>query len=375
MNNAPQIKGWCPGALRPMMSADGLVLRVRPWRGQLSADQALGLCDLADAYGTGHLDLTNRANLQLRGIGEDDHGAVLNKLRDLGLLDPDPALEARRNVIVAPFWTAGDDTQRLHDKLVAHLGALPALPGKCGFAIDCGPAPVLQEAPADMRIERGRDGLILRADGAAQGQDVTEDDLIPKLVQMTTWLSARIGPAMRRMRKVLEHHRFPSDWTRLAPLAPAPRPPIGTTQRGHHIAAPFGQIDSHALRDILSRSGARGLRLTPWRSVLLENTEAPYHPAFVYAQNDPLLKVSACPGAPHCASSSVETRHFARGLAGRVDGILHVSGCQKGCAFSGKAAVTLVGREGRFDLVRQGRASDTPDKTGLTPKDILTGGL
>ena len=28
--SAPVIQGWCPGALRPMMSGDGLVVRVRP---------------------------------------------------------------------------------------------------------------------------------------------------------------------------------------------------------------------------------------------------------------------------------------------------------------------------------------------------------
>ncbi len=25
-----EIKGWCPGALRPMQSGDGLVVRIRP---------------------------------------------------------------------------------------------------------------------------------------------------------------------------------------------------------------------------------------------------------------------------------------------------------------------------------------------------------
>ena len=29
-------KGWCPGALRPMQSGDGLLLRVRPKAGSFS---------------------------------------------------------------------------------------------------------------------------------------------------------------------------------------------------------------------------------------------------------------------------------------------------------------------------------------------------
>ncbi len=30
------VKGWCPGALRPMESGDGLVVRVRPRAGAFS---------------------------------------------------------------------------------------------------------------------------------------------------------------------------------------------------------------------------------------------------------------------------------------------------------------------------------------------------
>ena len=38
--NRFEIKGWCPSALRPMQSGDGLVVRVRPRGGRLSAEQA-----------------------------------------------------------------------------------------------------------------------------------------------------------------------------------------------------------------------------------------------------------------------------------------------------------------------------------------------
>ena len=31
-----EIKGWCPGALRPMQSGDGLVVRIRPPTGRLT---------------------------------------------------------------------------------------------------------------------------------------------------------------------------------------------------------------------------------------------------------------------------------------------------------------------------------------------------
>ena len=39
INQGPIIQGWCPGALRPMMSGDGLVVRIRPREGRVSGAQ------------------------------------------------------------------------------------------------------------------------------------------------------------------------------------------------------------------------------------------------------------------------------------------------------------------------------------------------
>ncbi|MEM1316183.1 MAG: cobalamin biosynthesis protein CobG, partial [Pseudomonadota bacterium] len=84
----------------------------------------------------------------------------------------------------------------------------------------------------------------------------------------------------------------------------------------------------------------------------------------------PLLAADACPGAPFCESASVETRGLARRLAPLLGGSLHVSGCAKGCARATAADVTLVGRDGAFDLVRGGRAGDPAAARGLRPEDL-----
>ena len=75
----PEIRGWCPGAHRPMMSGDGLVVRVRPRLARLTTEQVLGLCAAARRHGNGTIDLTNRANLQMRGVDEEDHQPLLNR--------------------------------------------------------------------------------------------------------------------------------------------------------------------------------------------------------------------------------------------------------------------------------------------------------
>jgi sulfite reductase beta subunit-like hemoprotein len=72
------VKGWCPGTLRPMESGDGLIARVRPWCGAFSLAQASGLADIAERLGNGHIDLTRRANLQIRGLSEECLPALHN---------------------------------------------------------------------------------------------------------------------------------------------------------------------------------------------------------------------------------------------------------------------------------------------------------
>ncbi len=71
MSPSPRIKGWCPGAWRPMATGDGLLVRVRPPLGQLSREQTLALCDAAETFGSGLIELTSRANLQLRGVTDE----------------------------------------------------------------------------------------------------------------------------------------------------------------------------------------------------------------------------------------------------------------------------------------------------------------
>lgn len=153
------VKGWCPGALRPMQSGDGLVVRVRPFGGRLDAAQITGLAHLAERHGNGLIDVTSRANLQIRGVSEISHGLLLDGLAELALLDPDPDTESRRNILVTPFWRTGDETQSLAAELEEALSdSALDLPTKFGFAIDDGSSRVLAGDSADVRIERDQTG-------------------------------------------------------------------------------------------------------------------------------------------------------------------------------------------------------------------------
>ena len=370
---APRIRGWCPGAHRPMMSGDGLVVRVRPWLGRLSAAQVQGLCAAARDFGSGIIDLTNRANLQLRGVSEARHDALLRALARLDLLDADPAIEARRNILVTPLWTPGDLTDRLARTLNPRLAELPELPGKFGFAIDTGDAPVLHSAPADIRFERAADGrLILRADGAPDGIALPEDRAIDTAIALARWFAGSRGPGQRRMAALTAKTPVPAGFSGTAPAPAAPAIAPGDSALGPVLGAAFGQLPADALAGLIADSGARALRVTPWRVFILEGGAPPAGAPFVTRADDPLLRTDACAGAPLCPQATVETRALARRLAGRFPGALHVSGCAKGCSRPRAADTTLVGRDGRFDLVDGGAAWDTPRQRGLSPDDLMT---
>ena len=98
-----EVKGWCPGALKPMQSGDGLIVRVRPRCGMLSPDELIGLAEAAQRFGNGHIDLTRRANLQIRGVSEETLPGLHAVIGRLGLLDSTPQGEAVRNLMISPL--------------------------------------------------------------------------------------------------------------------------------------------------------------------------------------------------------------------------------------------------------------------------------
>ncbi|MHC4044084.1 precorrin-3B synthase [Bradyrhizobium sp. 23AC] len=377
--SAATVKGWCPGALRPMLSGDGLVVRVRPFGGRLEAPQITGLAELAGQHGNGLIDVTSRANLQIRGVSEEGHRPLIDGLAGLALLDPDPATEARRNILVTPFWRAGDATQSLAAELEEALedNSL-ALPTKFGFAIDDGTSRVLAGDSADIRIERDRTGrLLVRADGAKLGRSVARGEAVSTALALASWFLVSGGATGGRGRMaahIASGAALPQSLrgeTEPAPVMAASRP--GHYPQGAMVGVAFGQMLHTTLHQFAGCGHA--LRMTPWRMVLSEGKrEMPSAPGLITEPFDPALRVIACSGAPRCREAHADTRALAAALAPRIaaDTRLHVSGCGKGCAHSGTAAVTLVATRAGFDLVRDGSIRDEPVLRGLNGADIVS---
>jgi precorrin-3B synthase len=142
------------------------------------------------------------------------------------------------------------------------------------------------------------------------------------------------------------------------------------------IALPYGSTPAQNLIELASQAstlGATEIRLAPSRALLFLSLSTPSllqssaaALGFVTSPTDPRTRIAACPGTPACASGRIATRAIAETIAKQsadlLDAslILHVSGCAKGCAHPGTAALTLVGDENGAGLVVDGTAKALP---------------
>jgi precorrin-3B synthase len=320
------------------------------------------------------LELTSRANLQLRGVCPDSYPALINGLRGLGLIDEHADVEARRNLLLSPFWTEADGTPAICDALDLALAApdAPALPGKFGFAIDLGPQQVLRGASADIRLECLGDQVLVYADGATTGACVDPAHAAHCAMELARWFVASGGVVngRGRMAGLLQRQTLPALFTSTpVPTVTAQASTVGDSSTGMVVGLEFGQLPAETLHQLAALAP---LRITPWRGLVLEGVHtAPSLPELITHTGDARLRVMACTGAPGCTQALGPTRALARFLApllpaGRT---AHVSGCSKGCAHHG-ATLTLVASDAGYHLIDHGTAQNTPDATGLDAAGI-----
>lgn len=248
----------------------------------------------------------------------------------------------------------------------------PGLPTKFGFAVDCGTERALAGASADIRIERSIAGeLIVRADGAEHGRPVARSEAVKVALALAEWF-VDFGGARDGRGRMAAHigagAKLPDALRgRAEPVRTIAEPRLGLYPQGAMVGAAFGQVTRATLSYLAGCSP--GLRMTPWRMILAEELREMAHcEGLVTQADDPILRVVACPGAPACREAYADTRALAATLAQHIaaDERLHVSGCAKGCAHSGRAALTLVAAREGFDLVRGGSTRDAPALRGLS---------
>ncbi len=397
-----------------MPSGDGLLIRAKAVGSRLTATQAREIARIAEDCGNGLIDLSQRAQLQLRGISESTIAEALRRLEAIGMLAPNVDVERVTNVIASPLAGLAPgafDANAMAAELAIALrrdATLRALPPKFLFLLDDGGALSLAEVDADIRIEAATNGeLAIRiADVPDRAAFVAADEALDaalRLARAFVELREHHANQFRRIRTLVEALGA-QVLARAAGLELRAFGDTHTAARGAQIfgaqrcgsiafagvGAPFGRWRAEelaAVADFAQGAGTGELRLTPWRALLIVTpdveaaqkivAQAQDHDLITSA-NDMRLAVVACPGAPECPQALAETRAHVMDLAPLAqkfvgaDGVgLHLSGCAKGCARQNASPITLLACAEGFDLIENGGADSAPHLKSLTFEAVL----
>ncbi|MFD1283211.1 hypothetical protein, partial [Methylobacterium goesingense] len=298
---APSRRGWCPSLARPMPTGDGLLARVHPPLGRLIPAQARAVAAGARRYGNGHVDVTARANLQIRGVTEATRCGLAEALAAIGLGDVRHDGGPQRLTLTTPLAELDSDAVPALARAVETIGlAIPGLPPKTLVAIESAAHGLtLGTAEADLHGVVTREGLALHLAGDAAWWRLTDD--VEAVVEAALRLLAMSGH--RRMRDVpapvraealerfaLQRIPAPAEVSALSPgLRVLPTlsfqewesgrgsRPDGNARVALLVDAPFGRCTADALdrlADTADNLGEDGLRLSPTRGFLLVCADA-----------------------------------------------------------------------------------------------------
>ena len=402
----------CPGLLRIVQALDGGICRVKLAGGVLSSAQARAIADAAEHCASGVLELTNRSNLQIRGVLPGQQAELIERLLAANLGPSNPAADDVRNLLISP--AAGLDPHALLDTrplaaaLLELLQTTPALHGlsaKFAIQLDGGEALAMLEHPHDIwlsalpgtpaRLAFGLAGCpsdkplgVIDAEQAVQ--------LIEQLLRLFLDLAGSEHSRMRQLLTVVSPsqllhqlqtrlpfavHAAPADWQR-APVSQ--RAPIGIYPQQQMrlcmvaAAARLGRIDAaqlRALANLAEHHGDASLRLTPWQGLLLPNI--PEHSAdkllhklaglgLLIDAQEPLSNLIACTGSAACAKGLADSKADALLLAKRLRAStarphVHLSACPRSCAAAHTAPFTLLASSaGHYQLYQR-----TPEAAGF----------
>lgn len=386
-----QLADRCPGVLRMHPAADGSLARIRLPGGILDR-RGLAAIDACAAFGSGLVELTSRANLQIRGLSDDCAGDVAELLWDGGLL-PSIDHDRVRNVLASPIGGRHPLSLASTDPVVQALDAglcadphLAQLPGRFLFAVDDG---------AGM-IDTGVADVALRAQAAGT--------FALELAGTATDLCGGAQLALNAARAFLELDGARGDGSswRLAEVpdgAPRVAAALGGRALGGHISAvsgphesglalgeltqgdgrhaltvlaPLGRLDPQHLR-LLRDCAPDGVRVSSRRTLTLLDIP----PArtggllarltaggFVISEDSGWWGLSACAGLGACANARVDVRAGAEARSGRRrsgSAPEHWSACERGCGRPAAVAIAVTAVAGGLQIDSAGTRESVDD--------------
>ena len=358
-------RGDCPGVQRPFLEADGLLVRVRIPGGIVTTGQAAALAQVAADHGSGVIELTNRANVQIRGVTTERHRFLVEELVAAGLAHPDPDIDLRRNVVASPTTGLDDgliDVRPIVEAIVDELMASErSIDPKAGVLIDDGGRFSLRDRRHTVVLHAAR----LRS-GEVVFRLVGTDDVVDPIG------AARVAVDLIHGQAPVGTERVRPD-AFLAPAGPAGRP-LGAFEPFVGVAPVLGRLDAETLARLADLAHDE-IRFTPWRGIVLPDLELTElgtlsRLGLIVSDDDPAAGVVACSGSRGCTEGRADTIGTALDLVDRLRRdrtriTVHVSGCEKRCASRAEHDLTLIANtSGTFDRWPDDRATDSTAGAG-----------
>lgn len=397
----------CPGLLRIVQAQDGGICRVKLAGGQLSSQQARAIAQAASHCASGVLELTNRSNLQIRGVRADAEAELIAQLLAAELGPRNLNADDVRNLLLSPAAgldpAAVFDTRPLAAQILALLEDSPelhTLSAKFALQLDGGESLNMLQHHHDLWLSALPGTPQLLAFGLAGSPTDVPLAAVPRehglaLVQGVLQLFIELaGTAHSRMRQLLSElpaaefiaqlqTRLPfallqdvanTDWRRAEVAGSAPIGAFPQQQAGLQmvaVGAQLGRINAEqlsVLADLAEHYGDASLRLTPWQGLLLPNIPTARCAALLTQlaaldlltdAAEPLTRLIACTGSAACVKGLADCKADALLLATRLRSgaarpQVHLSGCPRSCACAHVAPYTLLAHSaGTYSLYQQ----------------------
>ena len=359
----------CPGLFCPTSAQDGLLSRIRIPGGLLNGQQCEAIANLSNQFCNGFVQITNRANLQLRGLQTELPIEALQLLQSVALAASIPAVDAIRNIMSSP--TAGIDARALLDtrplvrdwnNMLISRPDLAVLSPKFSVCFDGGERVCVGDRPNDITLvafeREGSTRFRLLLSMGKRGdapQDVGVSVKVTEAIALLTALAEAYRdytlqnsnrslkpPRLRDLLKDWGIERYLNVVTQKTGLslisepADLPRTPAPSyAHLGVHpqqlqglvyigVSLPLGQLQTQQLQELASLSTQYGdgtLRLTPWQTVIVPNistlqiAEVQQRIEDLNLHTDamhPSSAIVACSGTTGCKAAMTDTQHHAQ---------------------------------------------------------------